>query len=81
LNSHLGLSTNDVSAKLYKPDWQTTDLNSGDKKIRREIFEMFLKRCKEDPELEKMNWTLVLYQYEVSSPSLTFVADADENDL
>jgi len=42
---------------------------------------MFIKRCKEDPELEKMNWTLVLYQYEVSSPSLTFVADADENDL
>ncbi|GAA5822267.1 hypothetical protein JCM5353_001550 [Sporobolomyces roseus] len=62
---HLGLSTNDVSSKLYKPDWKTTDLNSEDKKIRREIFEMFMKRCKEDPELDKMNWTLVLYQYEL----------------
>ena len=66
IDSYLGLTTNDVSLKLYKPDWSTTDVNDNDKKTRREVFEAFMKRCKENPELRTMNWTLVLFQYEVS---------------
>ena len=67
IDSYLGVTTNDVSLKLYKPDWSTTDVNNDDKKTSRQVFEAFMKRCKEDPELGKMNWTLVLYQYEVGS--------------
>ncbi|GAA5961138.1 hypothetical protein JCM3765_001240 [Sporobolomyces pararoseus] len=71
----LGTLNNDVSSKLYKPDSNTRDLHPEDKAERRRVYELFMKHCEGDPALKSMNWTLVLFKYEISHGSGRFVLD------
>ncbi|GAA5910128.1 zinc finger MYND domain-containing protein [Sporobolomyces salmoneus] len=79
----LGLFSNDVSSKLYKPDWKTPDLDPDDKEARKLVYEEFMKKCEQEPNLKAMKWTLVLFRYQIypgssGSPVIWDSFDYDE---
>ncbi|GAA5982853.1 hypothetical protein JCM5350_003009 [Sporobolomyces pararoseus] len=71
----LGIVQNDVSSKLYKPDWNTVDLHPDDKAQRRIVYELLKKHCEADPVLKSMDWTPVLFKYEIYHGSARFALD------
>jgi len=54
-----------VSKKYYKPQHETPDIHEEDKAMQRKLLESIMQKCKEDPVLAKMGWTLVLFKFEV----------------
>jgi hypothetical protein len=61
----MGLFQNDVRPKFSKPDYQTTDISPEDKKVFGDTVKAVDRIIAADPELSSMNWTPVLYIYEL----------------
>ncbi|GAA6013597.1 hypothetical protein JCM10207_004786 [Rhodosporidiobolus poonsookiae] len=62
---YLGLFQNDVRPKFAKSDQLTTDIDPEWKRIMGQTVKAMDKVFAADPELKKMNWTPVLYAYEL----------------
>lgn len=67
----MGIAQSDVRAKFDRPDWQTTDISPEDKRIFGGVVKAMDRVFAADPKLKSMQWTPVLYTYELYVPSLS----------
>ncbi|GAA5974738.1 hypothetical protein JCM11641_007247 [Rhodosporidiobolus odoratus] len=60
-----GIFQSDVRAKFSKPDHLTTDIDPDTKRVMGETVKAMDKLFNADPKMKAMNWTPVLYVYEL----------------